>query len=105
MAQKQLEELCAATRDAETHPTPLRDLPRYLGQTIEEFGKDGPDQLAAWRCTLEPGIAFLATCQEALGAGISASETKKEEKAREEGEEGPGARGGGATEEKTRLGL
>ena len=35
-----------------------------LVKTIGEFGQDDPDELNAWRCALEPAIAFIWKCQE-----------------------------------------
>ena len=89
-AQKQLEELAlrhATLRLTRRHYEIFLDT---LVKTIGEFGKDGPDQLAAWRCTLEPGIAFLATCQEALGVGSRPLKRKKKRKLGRKGKKGQG---------------
>jgi serine/threonine protein kinase len=80
--------LLAFRLDSQTAKHDLRDLalrhatleltPRHykifldtLVKTIGEFGEDSPDQLAAWRNTLEPGIDFMWKCQkkhQALGS-------------------------------------
>ena len=77
VAKKQLEDLALRHSTLRLTRRPYEIFLDTLVKTIEEFGKDGPDELAAWRCALEPGIAFLGKCQEALGAGIRASETKE----------------------------